>query len=171
MIKDTVLKAFNEQINAEIHSAYLYLSMCAWFESKGLSGFANWMKVQYQEELTHAMKFFDYIHERNGRVILDPIAAVPSDFEGVIDVFEKTLAHEQKVTSLINRLVDVSVAAGDHASQSFLKWFIDEQVEEEANVQAILDDLNLISGQGNGIFMMNRELAARSFVDTTGKAE
>ncbi|MDD4191153.1 MAG: ferritin [Mangrovibacterium sp.] len=171
MIKDTVLKAFNEQINAEVHSAYLYLSMCAWFESKGLSGFANWMKVQYQEELTHAMKFFDYIHERNGRVILDPIAAVPSDFEGVIDVFEKTLAHEQKVTSLINRLVDVSVAAGDHASQSFLKWFIDEQVEEEANVQAILDDLNLISGQGNGIFMMNRELAARSFVDTTGKAE
>lgn len=171
MLKDTVLKAFNEQINAEIHSAYLYLSMCAWFESKGLSGFANWMKVQYQEELTHAMKFFDYIHERNGRVILDPIAAVPSDFEGVIDVFEKTLAHEQKVTSLINRLVDVSVAAGDHASQSFLKWFIDEQVEEEANVMAILDDLNLINGQGNGIFMMNRELAARSFVNTTGKAE
>ena len=167
MLKDSVLKAFNEQINAEIHSAYLYLSMCAWFQSKGLSGFANWMKVQYQEELTHAMKFFDYIHERNGRVILDPIAGVPADFESIIDIFEKALAHEQKVTSLIDNLVEVAIAAGDHASQSFLNWFVDEQVEEEANVIAILDSLRLINGEGNGIFMMNRELAARSFKDTT----
>lgn len=171
MLKDTVLKAFNEQINAEIHSAYLYLSMCAWFQNKGLSGFANWMKVQYQEELTHAMKFFDYIHERNGCVILQPVAEVPAEFESIIDVFEKALAHEQKVTALINNLVDLAIAANDHASQSFLKWFVDEQVEEEASVIAILDDLRLINGQGNGIFMMNRELAARSFQDTTVKAE
>ncbi|MEL7587407.1 MAG: ferritin [Prolixibacteraceae bacterium] len=170
MLKDTVLKAFNKQINAEIHSAYLYLSMSAWFQTKGLSGFANWMKIQYQEELTHAMKFFDYIHERNGRVILDPIEGVPADFEGIIDVFEKSLAHEQKVTALIDGLVDVAIAAGDHASQSFLKWFVDEQVEEEANVIAILDNLRLINGQGNGVFMMNRELAARAFKDNT-KAE
>lgn len=171
MLKDTVLKAFNEQINAEIHSAYLYLSMSAWFQNKGLPGFANWMKVQYQEELTHAMKFFDYIHGRNGRVILEPIAGVPSDFESIIDAFEKALAHEQKVTALIDGLVDVSVGANDHASQSFLKWFVDEQVEEEANVLSILDSLRLINGQGNGVFMMNRELAARSFKDNTIKAE
>lgn len=172
MLKDSVLKAFNEQINAEIHSAYLYLSMCAWFQNKGLSGFANWMKVQYQEELTHAMKFFDYIHERNGRVILDPIAGVPADFESIIDIFEKALAHEQKVTSMIDHLVEVAIAAGDHASQSFLNWFVDEQVEEEAGVIAILDSLRLINGEGNGIFMMDRELAARSFEDmTTGKAD
>jgi ferritin len=171
MLKDTILKAFNEQINAEIHSAYLYLSMSAWFQSKGLSGFANWMKVQYQEELTHAMKFFDYIHERNGRVILEPIAGVPAEFGGIIDAFEKALAHEQKVTGMIDNLVDLSIAANDHASQSFLKWFVDEQVEEEANVIAILDNLRLINGEGNGIFMMNRELAVRSFKDTTDEAE
>ncbi|WP_423127469.1 ferritin [Gaoshiqia sp. Z1-71] len=167
MLKDTVLKALNAQINAEIHSAYLYLSMSAWFEDKGLAGFANWMKVQYQEELTHAMKFFDYIHERNGRVILEPIAGVPTEFESIIEVFEKTLEHEQKVTALIDNLVDVAAAANDHATQSFLQWFVDEQVEEEKNVNGILDDLRLINGQGNGLFMMNRELASRSFVDTT----
>lgn len=167
MLKDTVLKAMNNQINAEIHSAYLYLSMSAWFESKGLSGFANWMKVQYQEELTHAMKFFDYIHERNGRVLLEPIAGVQTEFEGVIDAIEKTLEHEQKITAMINNLMDISVAASDHASQSFLQWFVNEQVEEESNVNQILDDLRLIGGQGNGLFMMNRELASRVFTDET----
>ncbi len=170
MLKDTVLKTLNEQINAEIHSAYLYLSMSAWFEDQGLSGFANWMKIQYQEELTHAMKFFDFVHERNGRVVLEPIAAVPTEFESVIDAFEKTLEHEQKVTSLINNLVDVSMAASDHATQSFLKWFVDEQVEEEDNVNTILDDLRLINGQGNGLFMLNREMATRVFVDSTKAA-
>lgn len=170
MLKDTVLKALNDQINAEIHSAYLYLSMSAWFEAKGLGGFANWMKVQYQEELTHAMKFFDYVHERSGRVILEPIAGVQTEFESIIDAYEKTLEHEQKVTALINNLVDVAMAANDHATQSFLQWFVDEQVEEEKNVNQILDDLRLINGQGNGLFMMNRELASRVFTDET-KAE
>lgn len=170
MLKDTVLKALNNQINAEIHSAYLYLSMSAWFEAKGLGGFANWMKVQYQEELTHAMKFFDYVHERSGRVILQPIAGVQTEFESIIDAYEKTLEHEQKVTALINNLVDVAMAANDHATQSFLQWFVNEQVEEEKNVNQILDDLRLINGQGNGLFMMNRELASRVFADET-KAE
>ncbi|MGD9931530.1 MAG: ferritin [Mangrovibacterium sp.] len=170
MLKDTVLKALNDQINAEIHSAYLYLSMSAWFEAKGLGGFANWMKVQYQEELTHAMKFFDYVHERSGRVILEPIAGVQTEFESIIDAYEKTLEHEQKVTALINNLVDVAMAASDHATQSFLQWFVNEQVEEERNVNQILDDLRLINGQGNGLFMMNRELASRVFTDET-KAE
>ncbi len=171
MLKDTVLKALNDQINAEMHSAYLYLSMSAWFEDQGLPGFANWMKVQYQEEMTHAMKFFDFVHERNGRVILEPIAGVPTEFDSIIDVFEQTLAHEQKVTALIDNLMDVAMEAKDHATQSVLKWFVDEQVEEEDNVNSILDDLKLINGQGNGLFMLNRELASRVFVDDTAAAE
>lgn len=171
MLKDTVLKALNNQINAEIYSAYLYLSMSAWFEDKGLSGFANWMKVQYQEELTHAMKFFDYVHERNSRVILEPIEGVPTEFKSVIDAFEQTLQHEQKVTALIDDLVSTAIKANDHATQSFLQWFVDEQVEEENNVNSILDDLKLINGQGNGLFMLNRELASRTFVDDTTAAK
>ncbi|WP_321290365.1 ferritin [uncultured Sunxiuqinia sp.] len=167
MLKEEVLKALNNQINAEMHSAYLYLSMSAYFEDKGLSGFANWMKVQYQEELAHSLKFFDFVNERNGRVILEPIDGVPTDFDGIIDVFEKTLAHEQKVTGMIDQLMDVAVKASDHATQSFLKWFVDEQVEEEATVNELLDNLKLIDGQGNGVFMLNRELQGRKFMDTT----
>ncbi len=165
MIKKEVLEAINEQINAESYSAFMYLSMAAYFEGLGLSGFANWMKVQYQEESAHALKFFNYLTERNGKVVLKAIKQVPVDFDGIVDVFEKTLAHENHVTELINNLMNVAMAASDHASQSFLKWFVDEQVEEEANVEKILATLNLIKGEGNGIFMMDRELGQRVFVD------
>ncbi len=167
MLKEKVLNALNKQINAEMHSAYLYLSMSAYLEDKGLAGFANWMKVQYKEELSHALKIFDYVNERNGRVILEPIAGVPIEFDGIIDVFERTLEHEQKVTQMIDELMDVAVASSDHATQSFLQWFVDEQVEEESNVNELLDNLRLIDGQGNGVFMLNRELQTRSFVDET----
>ncbi len=167
MLKDKVQEALNEQINAEMHSAYLYLSMSAWLEKEGLGGFANWMRVQYHEELSHAMKFFNYVHERNGRVLLEPIAAVDQEFDSLIDVFERTLAHEQLVTQKINNIMDVAISESDHATQSFLQWFIDEQVEEEATANAILDDLKLINGQGNGVFMLNREFAARTFTDQT----
>ncbi|MGQ7869279.1 ferritin [Sunxiuqinia sp. sy24] len=167
MLKEQVLKALNKQINAEMHSAYLYLSMSAYFEDKGLGGFANWMKVQYQEELSHALKIFEFVNERNGRVLLEPIDGVPTEFGGIIDVYEKTLEHEQKVTQMIDELMDVAVSASDHATQSFLQWFVDEQVEEEANVNELLDNLRLIDGQGNGLFMLNRELQARTFVDAT----
>jgi ferritin len=165
MIKKEVLDAMNEQINAESYSAYLYLSMAAYYESIGLSGFAHWMKIQYQEEAAHAIKFFNYVTERGGKVILRAISQVPVEFDGVVDVFEKTLVHEYHVTDLINNLMNVAVAASDHASQSFLKWFVDEQVEEEANVEKIISTLKLINGQGNGIFMMDRELGQRVFVD------
>lgn len=165
MIKKEVLNALNEQINAESYSAYMYLSMAAYFEEMGLSGFANWMKIQYQEEAAHALKFFNYIIERSGKVALKAIEQVPVEFNGIVDVFEKTLTHEVHVTELINNLMDVAVAANDHATQSFLKWFIDEQVEEEANVEKILATLKLINGQGNGIFMMDRELSQRVFVN------
>ena len=165
MIKKEVLAAINEQINAESYSAFLYLSMSAYFEEMGLSGFGHWMKIQYQEEAAHALKFFNYLTERNGKVVLKAIAQVPVDFEGIVDIFEKTLAHENHVTELIDHLMDVAVAANDHATQSFLKWFVDEQVEEEANVEKILATLKLINGQGNGIFMMDREMNMRVFVD------
>jgi ferritin len=170
MIKKEVLESINDQINAESYSAYMYLSMAAYFEEMGLSGFAHWMKIQYQEESAHALKFFNYLTERNGKVTLKAIAAVPVDFNGIVDVFEKTLAHEIHVTDLINNLMNVALAASDHATQSFLKWFIDEQVEEEANVEKILSTLKLINGQGNGIFMMDREMSMRVFVDPNAAA-
>lgn len=166
-MKEKMLNAINEQINAEQYSAFLYLSMSAYFNNIGLPGFANWMYIQYQEELSHANKFFDYVNERNAKVVLKGIEQVPSEFNGVIDVFEKTLAHEKLVTGMINDLVDIAIEDRDHATQSFLQWFVDEQVEEEANVQEILDTLRLIDGQGNGIFMLDREMRQRVFVDAT----
>ena len=171
MLKEKMLKALNEQINAEQYSSLLYLSMSAYFNDKGLPGFANWMYVQYQEELTHANKFFNYVVERGGKVELKAIDQMPTTWDGVIDVYEKTLEHEQLVTSLIDKLVDVAIEEKDHATQSFLRWFVDEQVEEEANVTEILDTLKLINGQGNGIFMLDREMRNRTFVDTTAAAQ
>ena len=171
MLKESILKALNEQINAEQYSALMYLSMSAWFEDKGLPGFANWMYVQYQEELTHANKIFKYVHERSGKVELKGIEQMPTEFESVVDVVEKTLEHEQKVTAMIDNLVNIAVEERDHATQSFLQWFVDEQVEEEANVTELLDTLKLIDGKGNGMFMLDRELRQRTFVDETQGAE
>jgi ferritin len=170
MLKEKVLKAMNQQINNEYYSAYLYLSMSAWFYGKGLPGFANWMFIQFQEEMTHGNKFFKYVHERGSQVELKPIGQVETVFENVVDVFEKTMKHEQFVTASINKIQDIAIAESDHATQSFLKWFIDEQVEEEANAQEILDTLRLINGEGNGIFMLDREMKLRVFVDPTAPA-
>lgn len=167
MLKEKVLKAMNDQINAEQYSALLYLSMSAWLEAKGLPGFANWMYVQYQEELTHANKFFKYVNERSGRVDLKGIEQMPTEFDSVTEIVEKTLAHEQHVSRLIDNLMDVAIEERDHATQSFLQWYVDEQVEEEANVSEILDNLKLISSKGNGLFMLDRELRQRTFVDET----
>ena len=144
--------------------------MSAYLNDKGLPGFANWMYIQYQEELTHANKFFNYVNERGGKVEIKAIKQVDTEFESVIDIVEKTLEHEQLVTSLVNNLVDIAISESDHATQSFLRWFVDEQVEEEANVQEILDTLKLINGQGNGIFMLDREMRQRTFVDETQAA-
>ncbi len=167
MLNEKMLNALNEQINAEQYSALLYLSMAAYLNDKGLPGFANWMYVQYQEEMTHANKLFNYVVERGGKVELKAIDQMPTEWDGIIDIYEATLKHEQLVTSLINNLMEVAVEVKDHATQSFLRWFVDEQVEEEANVTEILDTLKLINGQGNGIFMLDREMRNRTFVDTT----
>ena len=165
MLKKRVESAINQQINAEFHSAYLYLSMSSYCQSIGMAGCANWLKVQYQEELAHATHFFDYVLERGGRVILTPIAAVDADFKNVMHVFEETLQHELKVTGLINNLMDIAIQESDHAAKSFLQWFVDEQVEEEANVEQILNNLRLINGEGQGLLMMDREMQARVFVN------
>lgn len=169
MLKEKMEQALNEQINKEIYSSYLYLSMSAYAQTLGLPGVANWMKIQAQEELTHANKFFDYIHERNGRVILKPIEAVDNEFGNVVQLYERVLQHEEMVTSLINNLVDISIELSDHATRSMLMWFVDEQVEEEATVKEIIDNLKMVDGKGQGLFMIDKELAARVFVDSTQK--
>ena len=165
MLKKSIEVALNQQINAEFHSAYLYLSMTSYFQSIGMAGCANWMKVQHQEELTHATHFFDYVLERGGRVLLAPIEAVEVNFKSVLHAFEETLIHEVKVTGLINNLMDIAIKESDHATKSFLQWFVDEQVEEEANVEQILHNLKLINGEGQGLLMMDREMQARIFVN------
>jgi len=165
MLKKSVEVAINQQINAEFHSAYLYLSMSSYLQSIGMAGCANWMKVQYQEELAHATHFFDYVLERGGRVKLTPIGSVDVEFKSPMHVFEETLSHEIKVTGLINNLMDIAIKESDHATKSFLQWFVDEQVEEEANVEQILHNLKLINGEGQGLLMMDREMQARVFVN------
>ncbi len=170
MITKKVEDAINKQINAELWSAYLYLSMSTYFANEGLSGFANWMRIQWQEETAHAMKFFDYLIERNGKPVLKAIDTVPNKWKSPLNVFEEVLKHEIHVTSLINTLMDIAIEQKDHATKSMLQWFVDEQVEEEANAQAIIDNLKLVQGQGNGMFMIDRELKQRVFVDPTAKA-
>jgi ferritin len=171
MIKKNIEVALNQQINAEFHSAYLYLSMSSYLQSIGMAGCANWMKVQYQEELAHATHFFEYVLERGGRVKLSPIGEVEVDFKNVLHVFEETLTHEITVSGLINNLMDIAIKESDHATKSFLQWFVDEQVEEEANVEQMLHNLKLINGEGQGLLMMDREMQARVFVNPfPGKA-
>ncbi|MBI9058762.1 MAG: ferritin [Labilibaculum sp.] len=166
-INKNVEKILNEQINAEFWSAYFYLSMSNYFNATGMPGFANWMKVQFEEETFHAMKMLDYINERSGRVILEPITEVPSEWEGVLNIFEETLKHEEKVTSLINGCMNVAIEEKDHATVNFLQWFVDEQVEEEAGVSEIIDQLKMFNGEGHGLYMMDKEFKARTFVAPT----
>lgn len=169
MLTQKMETELNKQLNAEYWSAYLYLAMSAYCADEGLAGCANWMRVQYQEEISHALKFFDYIIERGGKVTLTPIAEVPAKWNGIIEIFEETLNHEKKVTSLINNLMDVAIDERDHAAKSFLQWYVDEQVEEEDNVKSILDQLKMVQGSGNGLFMIDKDLSTRVFVDSTQK--
>lgn len=167
MLSDKIQNALNEQINAELWSAYLYLSMSAYFEDKNLPGFANWMKIQWQEEISHAMKMFDYINERGGRVKLKPISKVKTEWKDSIEVFAETLEHERHVSSLINNLVNIAITEADHATNNMLQWFVAEQVEEEATAENLLEQLKMIDGFGHGMLMLDRELSKRSFVDAT----
>jgi ferritin len=156
-------KALNEQINAEMYSAYLYLSMESYFMSLNLNGFANWMRVQVQEELTHAMKIYDFVNERSGKVVLKSIAAPQAEWKSPLAVFEVTYKHEQKVTGLINELVNLAVKEKDHATNVFLQWFVSEQVEEESAAQKITQQLKMLEKTPAGILMLDHELGQRVF--------
>lgn len=163
MLSKKLEEALNAQINAEFWSAYLYLSMSAYFEAEGKSGFANWFKVQFKEEQAHAEIFMNFVHNRGGRVILKPIDAVETNWASPLDVFKSTLEHERKVTSLINNLYALAEEEHDYATRSMLTWFVDEQVEEEKNVQEYIDHLSLIGDNGFGIYQLDKELATRVF--------
>ncbi|MDD2492118.1 MAG: ferritin [Bacteroidales bacterium] len=160
----------NKQVNAEFWSAFMYLSMSAWFENQGLKGMANWMRVQYLEETSHAMKIYDFIISRGGEAKLAAIDAVPTEWKSITEVFEETYKHECLVTEMIHNCYNVAAAEKDHASTNMLQWFIDEQVEEEQNVIELLDQLKLIGDKGQGVYMLNKELASRVFVDATQSA-
>jgi ferritin len=156
-------KALNDQINKEIYSAYMYLAMSAYFESVDLPGFANWMRVQWQEELAHAQKFYDYVFERDGRVALAAIDAPPIEWKSALDAFEETLKHEKYVSSRIHDLVRLARDENDVATENFLQWFVTEQVEEEASAKALIQQLKLVGDSGQGLFLTDRELGTRVF--------
>ena len=164
MISKKIETAFNQQINAETYSAYLYWSMSASLEGMNLPGFANWMRVQAQEEMTHALKFYNHIIERGGTVKLTEIDAPPFQWGSVKAVFEGALEHEQKVTGLINDLMDLSIAEKDHAGNMFLQWFVTEQVEEEATAMDILGKLEIAGDTAGGLYMLDKEMAGRVLI-------
>jgi len=170
MLSEKVESAFNRQINAELYSAYLYLSMSAYFKSGNLDGFANWMYVQAQEELMHAMKFYAFLHQRGGRVTLGPVEAPPKQWDSPEAVFKEVLAHEQKVTGLIHGLVEIALSEHDHASNIFLQWFVTEQVEEEESADSVLQQLKFMAGAKGGLFMMDREMGQRTFTPPGAEA-
>lgn len=166
-IANKMEEAINKQVNAELYSAYLYLGMSAKCTELNLKGMANWLYVQAQEEMTHAMKFYRFILGRNGHAVLPAIDGVRSDWKNPLEMFEAAYAHEQLVTGLINNIMDIALAERDHASASMLRWFIDEQVEEEANSSEIAEKLKLIGEYKEGLFMLDKELSTRVFVDGT----
>jgi ferritin len=163
MISKKMEKALNEQINAEVYSAYLYLSMAAYFEAENLPGLASWMRIQTQEETMHALKFFDFVNERRGRVILKAIDQPPKEWESPLAAFEASFEHEQMVTGRINDLVNLAVQEKDHATNAFLQWFVNEQVEEETSVDTIVQMLKMGQKAPGAMFMIDRELGQRTF--------
>jgi len=169
MISRKIEEALNGQINAELYSAYLYLSMESYFESVSLPGFANWMRVQTQEELMHAMKIYDFINERGGRVLLKAIDQPQSEWKSPLVAFEAVYKHEQKVTGLINDLVNLATEEKDHATTAFLQWFVNEQVEEEKNASDIVGKLKLIEADPQALFMMDSQMAKRLFTPPAEK--
>jgi ferritin len=172
MLKKKMQKALNGQLNAELYSSYLYLSMAAHFLSKNLPGFANWMRVQAQEELIHAMKFYDYVAERGGAVVLSKIDGPPTEWESPAAVFKHVYEHEQKVTGLINDLVNLAIDEKDHASNIFLQWFVSEQVEEEASASDVFEKVKLVGKSPDALLMLDRELGQRVFTPpASGKGD
>jgi len=171
MISKKMEEALNEQVNAELYSAYLYLSMESYFKSLNLNGFANWMRVQTQEEVAHAMKIYDFINERGGRIILKAIEGPETEWDSPLVVFDAVYAHEQKVTGLINDLVDLAIKEKDHATNTFLQWFVNEQVEEESSADEVVQQLKMMENAPGGTFMLDRELGQRVFTPPATEGE
>jgi ferritin len=162
MLKKAMQDAMNEQINKELFSSYLYLSMASYFEDKNLLGFANWMRVQADEERAHAMKFYDFILERGGRALLKAIDAPKTDWNSNLEVAEEVAAHEAMVTESINDLYELALKEKDYPSQVLLQWFVTEQVEEENNAAQIVADLKLVEERGTAVLLLDKELAKRT---------
>ncbi len=167
MLKPKIQDAFNRQINAELYSSYLYLSMSAYFESINLKGMANWMRIQAGEEMQHAMKFYDSINERGGRVLLTQVEGPKTEWDSPLAAFDETCRHEAKVTGLINDLVDLAIKEKDHAANVFLQWFVTEQVEEEATAKEIADKLRIAGDNAGVLFMIDQELGQRTTAPAT----
>ena len=161
MLKPEIQDAFNAQLTREMYSSYLYLSMAAWAEDQGMKGASHWMKAQFLEEQAHALKFFDYLNDRGGRVELGSIERPVREWGSMVDLFEAVLHHEQQVTEHINGLVDLALELSDHASYNFLQWYIAEQVEEEATVGEYLDKFRLVGDDGRALLMLDAELGQR----------
>lgn len=162
MISAKMLKALNSHLNEEFYSSYLYLSMAAYFEARNLKGFANWFRIQSSEEQLHGMKFFNFILQKGGKVTLSEIAVPKIEWKSIQEVFDDTLKHEQKISGLINKLVDVAMIEKDYATNTFLQWFVTEQVEEEANVEEIIQKIEMIGDNKSGLYMLDNELGSRT---------
>ena len=161
MLSDRLQDAINKQINNELYSAHLYLSMSAYFESLDLNGFAHWMKIQYHEELMHAEKIYAFVNDRDGRVRLQALTAPQIEWNSPLDAFKFALEAERTLSDRIYEVVDAALAERDHATHTFMQWFVNEQVEEEAIVRQIVSDMELIIESRDGIFLMDRDLAGR----------
>lgn len=161
MVTKEMVEALNKQVNAELYSSYLYLSMSAYFEDVNLRGFANWMRVQAQEELSHAMKIYDYLVEIGKRVELLAIEKPPKEWNSSLAAFEDAYKHEQYVTGLISNLVDMAIGDKDHTTNNMLQWFVAEQVDEESSTNEIVQKLKLIGEDGGALLILDRELGQR----------
>ncbi len=170
MLNPKIEKAINAQINEELYSSYLYLAMAAHLANIGLNGFANWMNIQVMEEMNHAKFFFDFVLERGGKVELNQIAKPPSEWDNITQIFEETVKHEKHISSRINDIVTLALEEKDHATASFLHWFVDEQVEEEATAEDWLNKLKLTKAEGTALFFLDQEAAKRVFVQPVMKA-
>ena len=167
MLKDEIANALIIQLNKEFQSAYIYLGMSAYASKKGLAGCANWFLIQYQEELTHAMKFFKYLENHQVAINLPEIKKVSAEFESILDAFQKALEHERYMSESINELSDLTMKNKDHATYNLLQWYVTEQVEEEVVLNTIIDKMKLIGDNGYGLYVIDQELATRVFVDPT----
>jgi ferritin len=170
MLGKEIQDAMNDQIKNEFYAAYQYLSMAAYCESENLPGFAHWMRAQAREETEHAMKFYDFILDRNGRVVLQAIEEPLVEFGSPLEVFERALEHEQRVTAMINDLYGLAGRENDYASQTFLQWFVTEQVEEEKNAGDVVETLKMIGDRSEALFLLDRELGGRGNDEQSGSA-